>query len=42
MLHFVEKLRYKPWGRNVGLESTQPITKMCTKDHSWVVKAADA
>jgi hypothetical protein len=31
-----------PFGRNMALESTQPLTEMSTKSISWDVKAAGA
>jgi hypothetical protein len=39
----VEALRYKPEGRGFdSLGSTQPLTKMSTRDILWGIKAAGA
>ena len=34
--------RLNPSGRTMVLESTQPLTEMCTRNLSWGVKAAGA
>jgi len=34
--------RFSPSGRNMVLDSTQPLTETCTRNVTWRVKAAGA